>query len=154
MKTIIIASQFSTILILAAFCGVMICIYTAHVPFWKQVPPEEFLGWFSTYSVGISNATGPFGMLSLVLPLITLILTWSNTNSRLYWLLSFLLILGVIAITMVFFVKANTSFMNKTIAIETIPDTLVTWGKLHLVRIIMTTFSAISAAIGVTKYYR
>ena len=154
MKNIIIASQFSTVLILATFCGVMICIYTAHVPFWKQVPPEEFLDWFSTYSGGISNATGPFGMLSLVLPLITLILTWSNTNSRLYWLLSFLLILGVIAITMVFFVKTNTSFMNKTVAVEAIPDTLVTWGKLHLVRIIMTAFSAISAAIGIIKYHR
>ena len=123
MKNIIIASQFSTVLILATFCGVMICIYTAHVPFWKQIPPEEFLGWFSTYSGGISNATGPFGMLSLALPLITLILTWSNTKSRLYWLLSFLLILGVMAITMVCFVKANTSFMNKTVAVETIPDT-------------------------------
>ncbi len=152
MKNIVLVSQFSTLLSIALFCGFMLCIYTALLPFWKQISPESFLNWFSTYSGGISNGTGPLGMLSLILPLITLILTWSNTNSRAYWLLSFLLMLGVIAITMLFFVKANTSFMNKTIALEAIPDTLITWGKLHLVRIIMTSLAAISAVIGILKY--
>lgn len=152
MKNTIIASQFSTLLIIAAFCGFMLCIYTSHLSHWKQIPPENFLDWFSTYSGGISKGTGPLGMLSLALPLITLILTWSNSSSRIYWLLSFLLMLGVIAITMIFFVKTNTSFMNKTIALETIPETLVTWGKLHLVRIIMTALSAIAAVIGIIKF--
>ena len=133
-------------------CGFMLCIYTTLLSFWKQVPPESFLNWFSNYSGGISKGTGPLGMLNLILPLITLTITWSNTNSRAYWLLSFLLILGVIAITMIFFVKTNSSFMNKTIALEAVPDTLVTWGKLHLIRIIMTAIAAISAVIGIIKY--
>ncbi len=152
MKCIIQICQFGTLLSIAIFCGVMLCIYTAHLPFWKQMPPEEFLNWFSKSSSGISNATGPLGILSLLLPLITLIMTWSNPNGPTYWLLSFLLVLGVIAMTMIFFVKANTSFMNKTIALEAIPETLVTWGKLHLIRIIMTFLAAISTVIGIIKY--
>ena len=153
MKNIILASPFSTLMIIATFCGVMICIYTSHLSYWKQAPPNEFLNWFSTYSGGISNATGPLGMLSLILPLITLILNWRNTNSKAYWLISFLLIAGVFFITMIFFVKANTSFINKTIAIEAIPNTLLTWGKLHLVRIFITFLAAVSAVIGIFKYY-
>lgn len=154
MKNLVLLSQYSTLISIAIFCGFMLCIYTALVPFWKQISTENFLDWFSTYSVGISKGTGPLGMLSLAFPLVTLVLTWSNSNSRIYWLLSFLLIVGVIVITMVFFVKANTSFINKTIALEAIPNTLVTWGKLHLVRIIMTTLAAISAVIGIIKYHQ
>lgn len=153
MKNIVLTSQFSTLLIIAMFCGVMLCIYTSHLPFWKKAQPEDFLNWFSVYSGGISKATGPLGMLSLVLPLITLIITWSDSNSRGYWLLSFLLMLGVITITMIFFVKANTSFVSKTIPIEAIPGTLITWGRLHLVRIIITSLSAVSAGIGIVKYH-
>ncbi|MEM7372556.1 MAG: DUF1772 domain-containing protein [Bacteroidota bacterium] len=152
MKNIALASQFGSLLVIATFCGVMLCIYTSHLPFWKQVAPDDFLHWFSTYSGGISDATGPLGILSLILPVVTLAVTWSNSNSRIYWLLASLLMVGVIAITMIFFVKANTSFMNKTISVEAIPETLVTWGRLHFIRITMTSLAAILAVIGILKY--
>lgn len=152
MKNIIVVSQFSALFSIACFCGVMLCIYTSHLSYWKQISPEGFLDWFSTYSGGISNATGPLGILSLILPLITLIVTWGNTNSRTYWMCSFLLMLAVIAITMFFFVKTNTSLVNKTIPLHAVPHTLITWGKVHLVRIVLTSISAVSAVIGIIKY--
>ena len=80
-QTLSLLVNLAPLLIIAVFCGFMLCIYTAHLPFWKQIPPENFLDWFSTYSGGISNGTGPLGILSLViLPLITLILTWNNSQ--------------------------------------------------------------------------
>lgn len=152
MKNISTVSQFSALFSIACFCGVMLCIYTSHLSYWKQIPAENFLDWFSSYSGGISTATGPLGMLSLILPFVVLIITWGNTNSRAYWLCSFLLMLAVIAITMLFFVKTNTSFMEKTIPLNAVPNTLITWGKVHLIRIVLTTISAISAVIVIIKY--
>ncbi len=152
MKNIIIVSQFSALFSIACFCGVMLCIYTSHLSYWKQIPAESFLDWFSSYSGGISNATGPLGILSMLLPFVVLIVTWGNSNSRAYWLYSFLLALAVIAITMLYFVKTNTSFIEKTIPLNAVPNTLITWGKVHLIRIVLTSISAISAVIGIIKY--
>lgn len=153
MKEITLVIQISTVLTVTAFLGVMFAIYTSHLPLWKALKPEEFLNWFSLSANGIRNATGPLGMFSLVFPLITLILTWSNTNSRLYWLFSFLLIAAVITITMIYFAKTNTAFGNKTISLDAIQSTLITWGNLHLVRLVLATISAVFSVLGIVKYY-
>jgi len=152
MKGFALPIQFLGLIAIAVFAGVMLNIYTGHLSFWKKMPPNEFLNWFSDYSSGITKSTGPLGMLSMALPLISIIFVWNTHQSRVYWIISLLLTIGVIVITMLYFIKTNTSFGNKTIEINEIQDTLNTWGKFHLVRICLAFLSVIFAGIGILKY--
>ena len=144
--------QFVSLISIVAFFGFMLCIYTSHLSYWKQVEPEEFLNWFSTYSRGISVGTGPLGVMSLAFPLITLIMIRGHASSRTWWIMSIFLILGIFTITILFFVNTNNSFMNRTISMDAIPQTLVIWGELHLARMVMALGAAFSAVIGIIKY--
>lgn len=152
MKRLILSIQILSIISIGAFAGAMTMLYTALVSFWKQVPAGDFLHWFSNYSSGIETSTGPLVMLSLILPLISIFLVRKIPKSRMYWLISFLLCIGIMAITMSFFVGANTSFANGSIELDQVKETLNTWGKLHIVRISLAFISSIFAGIGLVNY--
>lgn len=152
MKKLRLAIQIISIICLASFAGGMVMLYTALVSFWKQIPPADFLDWFSNYSSGIEDATGPFVKLSMLLPLISIILVWKVPRSRLYWLLSYAFVIGIMVVTFAFFIEANSSFASKTIELSLVAEKVNTWGNLHLLRIGMGFISAILGGIGLVKY--
>lgn len=149
MTRVVNLIKVGTIISMAAFAGVMLCIYTSHLTIWKQAPPQEFLHLFQRFSPGISNATGLTGILGLLLSIITLIITWKSKNTSIYWTWSFVLISSAIVLTMVYFVRVNGSFTDQSILLEDVPKTLETWGMLHSVRIVMATLAAVFGGIGI-----
>ena len=144
--------QIGSIVSIAAFVGVMISVYTSHYSLWIQKSPQDFLQWYQITSKGITDATGPTGIASLFLPLITLIVTWRNKQCRIYWFLAFTLVGSIIVITMVYFARVNMTFGNQSISLEDISGTLETWGSLHILRIILGVISAFLAGIGLVKF--
>ncbi len=152
MKKISLIIQSLSIISVAAFAGAMLMLYTALLSFWKQIPPADFLNWFSIYSSGIETTTGALGILSLILPLISIFLVRKISTSRNYWLLAYALVIGIMIITFSFFLEANSSFVSKSIDINAVGKTLKMWGSLHSIRISMGFLSAIFALVGLTKY--
>lgn len=149
---IVVLIQILTIICLASFTGAMIMLYTAILAFWKQSTSEEFLNWYVNYSSGITDSTGPFLMSSIIMPLICIFLIWKHPQSRKYWVISASLSGMIMIITLSYFVNVNTSFGNKSIAVNQIKETLIVWGNLHLLRISIALVSALSASIGLIKY--
>ncbi len=92
--------------------------------------------------------TGPMVKLTMLLPLISIILVWKIPKSRYYWLTSYMLIIGIMVITVAFFIDANTSFVAKTVELENVKVIVTTWGKLHSIRTILGFLSALFALIG------
>ncbi|MDW3651027.1 MAG: anthrone oxygenase family protein [Bacteroidia bacterium] len=152
MKRLIFSIQLLGIISIAAFAGAMIMLYTSLVSFWEQIPAEDFFNWYSNYSSGIEATTGPLVMLSLFLPLLAILLVRKIPQSRIYWLISFLLCIGIMAITLSYFVEANTSFATRSIEAAHLNESIHRWGDLHLLRISMALISAVFAGIGLLKY--
>ncbi len=148
MKKLCLLVQVSSIISIAAFAGSMLMLNTSLVSFWKQIPPNEFLNWFSNYSTGIEMTTGPMLKLTMLLPLISIILVWKIPKSRYYWLTSYMLIIGIMVITVAFFIDANTSFVAKTVELENVKVIVTTWGTLHSIRTNLGFLSALFALIG------
>ncbi len=148
MKKISILIQIVSIACLGAFFGAMLMLYTAILSLWKQSSPSDFLDWYVDYASGIMDTTGPLVMSSLFLPLLCFILVLKNKQSRVYWAISFLLSVSVMAITMSYFVGVNSSFADRTIELSQISGTLDTWGKLHVVRISLAFMAAVFGGMG------
>lgn len=152
MNRIVISFQIVSIILLGAFAGAMIMLYTAILSFWKKSTPQDFLDWYDSYASGIMDATGPLVMASIGLPLICFVLVIRNKQSRVYWLGSFLLSVIIMIITLSYFVNVNTSFVDQSIELDKVKKTLKTWGSNHLIRISLAFLSAIFAGIGLSKY--
>ncbi|WP_299105999.1 DUF1772 domain-containing protein [uncultured Tenacibaculum sp.] len=152
MKSLTTIIQILSIIVTGMFSGAMIMLYTAVLSFWKQTKPSGFLIWYSNYSSGIIDSTGPLLMLSICLPLLSFVLVRKFSRINIYWLLSFLLCVLIMIITLIYFVDVNTSFGEKSIEIGNIKSTLNTWGNLHLIRILLALFSSFLGGIGLVKY--
>jgi len=144
--------QFLGLIIIAAFGGVIFNIYSGHLSFWKKLPPEDFLNWYSNYSSGIIKSTSPLDIISIAILIISVILVWNVPQSRIYWVISLFLIVGIIVITMLYYIKTNSSFSSRTIELSEIRDNFSTWGRIHIVCISMAFFASITAGIGIIKY--
>ncbi len=152
MKKIKLLVQILSVISIAGFAGSMLMLYTSLVPFWKQLPSEDFLNWFSNYSSGITATTGLFVKLSMLIPLTSIFLTWKTHVSRNYWAISYAFILGIMVITFSFFIEANESFVSKTIELKDVKEAINTWANLHAIRIVFSFLSAFFAALGMIKY--
>lgn len=152
MKKISLSIQILSIISIASFSGAMLMLYTGPVSFWKKIPPDDFLNWFSNHSSGIEITIGPLVILSMLLPLISVFSTWKIPKSRIYWLISFLFLLGIMAITLSFFLETNSAFAAKSIELDQVNEKLNTWDTLHSIRVVMGFLSAIFAGIGFIRY--
>lgn len=152
MKKISILFQVASITCLGAFVGAMIMLYTAILSFWKKAAPEDFLDWYADYASGIMDATGPLVMSSLILPLVCFFLVIRNKQSRMYWMISFLLSVIIMLFTLSYFVAVNNSFANQSIELDLVKNTLNTWGTNHLIRIALAFASTISGGFGLVQY--
>lgn len=153
MKNLRLPIQILSIASIAAFAGSMLMLYTTLVPFWKQMAPNNFLAWFSDYSSGITTTTGPFVKLCMLLPLTSILLVWKVPSSRVYWLISYAFILGIMVITFSFFIEANESFTNGTIELALVDEKVRLWGELHGIRTVLGFLSTVFAALGLLKYW-
>ncbi|MCR9253821.1 MAG: DUF1772 domain-containing protein [bacterium] len=151
MKILINYLQVASLVCLSSFIGVMICVYTSHYLVWVQLEADEFFHLFAISSKGISYATGATGIASLLICFITILFAWNNKISRIYWLVSYILLLFIILITAFYFVDVNKSFAAKSIPVTSLILTLGTWGQLHVLRIFLGVISASFAGFAIVK---
>lgn len=152
MKKVRLVIQILSIISIASFAGAMLMLYTSLVSFWEQIPPDDFLNWFSSYSSGITVTTGLLVKLSILFPLISIFITWKIPLSRNYWLIAYVFIIGIMVITFSFFIETNTAFVSKTIELAHVKASIKMWGDLHFIRTIMGFASSFFAVLGLVTY--
>lgn len=119
----------------AMFAGVMLLIGVTLGGYWKSLPAAEFLDWFSQNN-GFVLRTIPLVVAPTLIGLAgSLWLGWGATNARMFWIGSAACIVGVLALTIVWFVPANAQFAAKALPLDQVPDRLNTWILIHYVRI-------------------
>ncbi len=128
------------------FAGVMLGIGVILGGYWKSVPPEAFLDWFSQNNHFIMRAI-PLVVIPTANRLVgSLWLGWSDGTARTLWLLSFACFLAIILVTAAYYVPVNAQFAAKSIPPDQVRAKLDTWLLIHNVRIAL---AGIASVLGV-----
>ncbi len=118
----------------AGFAGVMLSIGVTLGGYWRSLPTQEFLDWFSTNNHFVSRSIPLIFMPTLIGLIGSVWLSWGSAELR-YWLLSAACIFVVAVLTFAFFVPTNTAFASGTMGEATGAAKLNQWLTIHYFRI-------------------
>jgi len=97
----------------AGFAGVMLSIGVTLGGYWRSLPTQDFLDWFTANNQFVSRSI-PLIFVPTFLGLVGSVwLSWGAPELK-YWLLSAGCILVVAVLTFAFFVPMNTAFASGT----------------------------------------
>lgn len=130
----------------AMFAGVMLAIGVILGGYWKSLPPADFLEWFAHNNHFIMRAI-PVAFLPTVVGLAGMVwFDWSVSANRSIWLGASGCIVGVLAITIIYFVPSNAAFGAKAVPVDQVSTKLDTWLLIHNLRIML---ALVASALGV-----
>lgn len=114
----------------------MLCIGVTLGGYWRSLPPEDFLAWFAANNQLVAR-TIPITVVPAFIGLVGSIwMAWgSSTSGVILWIISTLCFLGVIVLTVMYFVPTNTAFASGTIEVSEVSATLDQWVTIHYARI-------------------
>lgn len=119
----------------AAFAGVMLSIGLILGPYWRNLPPAEFLAWFAANS-GIIARTIPLVVVPTLIGLVgSTVLSWGDATTRSLWLAALTCIVSLLVLTVFYFFPVNATFDAGTIALADVPGQIDAWLAMHWVRI-------------------
>jgi FtsH-binding integral membrane protein len=128
------------------FAGVMLGIGVILGNYWKSLPLEAFLDWFSQNSKFIMSAI-PLVVIPTAIGLVgSLWLGWSDGTARTLWLLSFVCFAAIIVLTVAYYVPVNAQFTAKSVPPDQVRAKLDTWLLIHDVRLAL---AGIASVLGV-----
>lgn len=131
----------------AGFSGVMLSIGVTLGGYWRSLPAQSFLDWFTANNQFVSRAI-PLIVLPTIIGLIgSLWTSWNSPDFKL-WVLSALCAVVVMILTLAYFVPANTAFANGGLEIGAVSERLNQWILLHYVRIALAMLAAIFGVLG------
>ena len=134
----------------AAFAGVMICIGVTLGGYWPSLRAEEFLAWFERNNGYVARSV-PVTVAPAILGLAgSLLASWGDDDVWL-WLTSALCVVTVLAMTMRYFVPANTAFANGRVDVDDVPGRLRQWLLVHSIRIALATTAAVVGCIAMQR---
>ena len=114
----------------AGFAGVMLSIGVTLGGYWRSLPTQEFLDWFSANNQFVSRSI-PMVFMPTFLGLVGSVwLSWGNPELK-YWIASLVCIIVVTIFTFAFFVPANVAFASGTLNEATAAEKLNQWIKIH-----------------------
>lgn len=118
------------------------------VPYWRSLPPEEFLGWYEQNASLLVRFFGLIEVLSTLLVVAAAGLTWLTGHPGSGLLaLSAALTLAVLAAFPLYFQRANASFAEATIAVESVAGELRRWESWHWGRTLIAIGAFVLAAL-------
>jgi len=134
----------------AMFAGVMLAIGVTLGGYWKSLPPEGFLDWFSQNNHFIVRAI-PLVVIPTVVGLAgSLWLGWSEQAARNLWLAASGCVLAVLIMTIAYYLPSNAQFAAKSVPLEQVPAKLDTWLLLHNVRIALAAIASVLGIVAIT----
>ena len=132
----------------SAFIGAMLLIALVIVPFWQAGETQSFLDWFSAYSPNIAKMMIPLGPGVLVLAILVFFMEREN---KILWGLTIAFLVANVGYFPIYFLPANASFAEQTIAISEVSAELATWLDFHWHRIILALGALLTSILAVVK---
>lgn len=137
---------------LGIFAGAMLTEGGVLVPFWRSLPPAEFLRWYAANSERLVAFFGPVTSVSAVLSLLAAAASfWEGHPGRWWALAAAGIALVIVASFFLYFEPANASFAAATIAVDAVPAELARWGALHNARSVLTVLAFAAALLAVRQ---
>jgi len=122
--------------LLGIFLGAQITEAILFVPYWKDLPPNDFFELYKAYGRKIYKFFAPLTILATILPLVTVIYHLINqSNGRIFLMLMGVSTLIFFSTYFLYFKKANKSFAERSIPNSKLTGELVKWGNWHWGRI-------------------
>jgi hypothetical protein len=129
------ALRWLTVVVLGLYAGSMLTEGGVLVPFWRSLPPAEFLRWYAANAERLNSFFGALTAAAGVLALLAAAGSlWEGGAARWWSVAAALVMLAIVAGYFVYFEHANASFATSTIALEAVPVELARWGAFHHTR--------------------
>ncbi len=135
-----------------AFTGTMLTIALILGDYWKSIPPQEFLDWFSANEHLLIRMIAIVSVPAAVGVIASLFLALRNPRSRLWWAVSFAALLVLAVITVVVHLPMNASFSAKSVPLDQVGATIDRWLAWHWIRIGLGLLATVAAVLGTTAY--
>jgi hypothetical protein len=134
---------------LGVYVGAMLTEGCVLVPYWRSLPPSEFLGW---YAANDRRLVGFFGPLTAVTALLAVAAALASLRERdpRRWAAVTAAALSTVAVAtfFVYFERANARFAAAAIAVDDVPAELARWARWHWAR---TALSVAAFAAGLVS---
>jgi hypothetical protein len=129
------ALRWLSVVTLGIYAGAMLTEGGVLVPFWRSLPPAEFLRWYAANADRLlaffSPVTTAAGVLALLAAAGSL---WEGHPGRWWSVAAAVIMLAIVAGYFVYFEAANVRFATATLAPEAVPAELARWGTFHHTR--------------------
>jgi uncharacterized membrane protein len=137
---------------LGVFVGCMLTAGFVLVPYWRALPPDEFLAWYAANDRRLFGFFGVMTVLTLAVVLLAAaVAVWICAPGCKMMLAAAILIVATVAMFPLYFAHANASFAAGTIAPDAVGTELARWAWWHGVR---TVVSAVALALATLAVWR
>jgi hypothetical protein len=144
--------RFLSVMALGLFAGAMLTEGAFLVPWWRALPPADFLAW---YHANDQRLVGFFGALTTWTALLAiaaaLLALWQGHPGRWLTLLAAVLTIAAVAMFFVYFRQANLSFATGSVGVENVTAELARWATWHWSRTVMSLVAFAAALLGLVR---
>ena len=120
---------------LGVFFGSQLTEGLVLVPYWRALPPEEFLRWYAANDRRLLRYFGPLTTATALLALTAALVTWWEGRPALAaTVVPAVIMLAIVAGFFVYFDAANKRFAAAAIPPTAVPGELARWSAWHWAR--------------------
>ena len=135
----------------AVFTGMLLTIGLTLGPYWKSLPPAEFLDWFSRHSHLVGQTIAPVLFPTLLGLAGSLWLGWSDARRRHLWGAALVCILVLLVVTSIYNGPLNGQFVSKAVPPDEVPAALDTWLRAHAARVALGLAASVLGVLAVSR---
>jgi len=123
---------------LGIFFGSQLTEGVVLVPYWRALPPQQFLQWYAANDRRLLGYFGPLTTVTALLAIAAALVTWwEGGAARMAALVPAIVMITIVAGFVVYFDAANKRFAAATIAPAAVPGELARWSALHWTRTVL-----------------
>jgi uncharacterized membrane protein len=141
----------AAVIVLGVMSGALIAEAAILVPYWRRLPPDEFISWYQANDKQLLRFFGPLEIVAVVVTAAACGNRWLVTAAPpAILLVATVLSLLVLAVFPLYFKAANASFSEGSIEPSSVPFELQRWARWHAARVVASTAAFVLAAIALT----
>lgn len=134
---------------LGIFVGAQLTEGLVLVPYWRALPPEQFLRWYAANDKRLLGYFGPLTSGTALLAIAAALATWweSATGRLVGASIAALVMIAIVASFLVYFERANKSFAAASIAPSAVAAELARWNAWHWARTVLAAVAFAAALL-------
>lgn len=122
-----------------------------YVPYWRLMPPADFLAWFAVNEPHLVAFFGPLQAATAALALAAAgYHAYLRRRGAAMFAVAAALSVSVLLLFFVYFRDVNAAFVAGTVAADAVPTELARWGAWHWLRTAVGTAAFVAALVAIT----